>query len=241
MPAYCDACPENRKASRRFTPFCGRLLADCSVLAPSASARCSCSVDPATAQKRRAKCALPTVIESEADISDGGASGFGWSWTRWRSIEARSGLSDLAETVNSCRGGSFGGIDGSEVGRFLEYGERVGACARPRELTAASLGRLPFGHSRQSTLTKNRLAAKSISDSDCTIIEAGRDLFVLQGQCRLNQCGNACCLLEMADICLHRANCARKTHLFVRVRNARLSASTSSGSPTTVPVPWHST
>ena len=110
----------------------------------------------------------------------------------------------------------------------------------PSEFTAAKRGAPEDGHSRNSVLTTNGLAAKSIFGFAALKLICG-------GICRNFSASAVLMIAASPAVCSRWPILAftdptvQKPRRSVRVRNARVSASISSGSPTIVPVPWHST
>ena len=106
----------------------------------------------------------------------------------------------------------------------------------PKELTPARRGVAARFHGVALDATKKGESAKLIFGLGVAEIQAWRDGLVLQRQRRLDQARCGCARIEMADVGLHRAQGAETTSS-VEDRNARVSPSTSIGSPRMVPVP----
>ena len=85
------------------------------------------------------------------------------------------------------------------------------------------------------------VAAKSIARIRPLEVQRRRQLLVMQGERRLDQSGHAGGGFQMAEVRLHRAERSRYRCAAVRSRKAAVSAATSIGSPSGVPVPWAST
>ena len=144
-----------------------------------------------------------------------------------------------ADKVSMCMSRAGSAASGSCDGGASSNTVKALVPPRPSEFTAARRGAEP-AQSRHSVLTKKGEAAKPI-------FGFGVEKFRLGGMRRW--CSAKAVLIKEAtpDACsrwpmfVFTDPTAQKPVRFVPVRKARVSASISSGSPTAVPVPWHST
>src|SRR6185312_16065085 len=155
MPAYCEPWPENRKARRRPSHF----SATSGLATSSDSARCRCSSEPARTHARSEKWVRPLLMVN--DRSRALRSGDRAINEQHCSIDAASADRVLPENGNGRSGGpsapspaSGGGASSSTAKAFVP--------PSPSEFTAANLGPLSRGQSRQDRLTKNGLSSKLI-------------------------------------------------------------------------------
>ena len=150
-------------------------------------------------------------------------------------MDARNAGAVLPESVTKLSGWSRTGAAGGASSKT----KKALVPPSPSELTAATRGR-SAGQFLHSVLTKNGLLAKSILRLGVRKLRLAGIFPSLTARAALISAAipaacSRCPILVLTEVI------AQKPRRSVPFRKARVNASISNGSPTTVPVPWHST